>query len=213
MSRGFHLLAPVYDALAGVVFGQNIDRSQAHFFEKVKNIASVLVVGGGTGRFLPEFFRLHPTSKVVFVEKSAAMMSKAQAKADKIVRFVETDFLIYQSTEKYDLVLLPFFLDMFTNESVEIIVGKLDALSESNTRVIVTDFVIQSRPGWKSWLLKSMYLFFRLTCDIEAGRLPNWEQAFAKRGWNIKQSAAYCNGMIGTHLLVKAKYFLSQPIR
>lgn len=205
MARGFNLLAPVYDQLARLVFGKNIDQSQCHFFGTVRDVKSALVVGGGTGRFFNAYFQQHPESLLVFVEKSPAMLAKARLRraTGMNILFVESDFRRYGEGGSYDLVLLPFFLDMFTNESVSDIVELLGRLSSRHTQVIVTDFVHQEKRGWKSLVIKGMYLFFRLTCDIEAHRLPNWQQIFEANGWNINETATYAKGTIGTHLLVR----------
>lgn len=119
------------------------------------------------------------------------------------IHFVESDFRSYEQADPYDLVLLPFFLDMFTDESVDDMVRMLGRVGTWQTQVIVTDFVHQRKRDWKSLVIKGMYLFFRLTCDIEAHRLPNWQQIFEANGWNIKETATYANGIIGTHLLVR----------
>jgi tRNA (cmo5U34)-methyltransferase len=206
MANGFNLLAPVYDLLARLVFGKCIDKSQCHFFGTAVNVKSTLVAGGGTGRFFEEYFKQHPDSQLVFIEKSPTMIAKARFRKIRHmnISFVRSDFLTYSETDSYDLVLLPFFLDMFTDESVERIVKSLTQISKPNTLLIVTDFVEQEKRGLKSLLIRCMYLFFRLTCDIEAYRLPKWQEAFAGAGWNIKQSATYCRGMIGTHLLARS---------
>ncbi|WP_339789978.1 class I SAM-dependent methyltransferase [uncultured Imperialibacter sp.] len=206
MANGFNLLAPVYDPLARLVFGKCIDRSQCHFFGGARNVKSTLVAGGGTGRFFEEYFRQHPDSQLVFIEKSPGMIAKAQSRTTPLMntRFVRADFLTHSEADPYDLVLLPFFLDIFSHESVERIVKSVSQVSKPNTLLIVTDFVEQEKRGWKSLLIGGMYLFFRLTCDIEAHRLPNWREAFARAGWNIKESATYCRGMIGTHLLERS---------
>ncbi|MEQ8810581.1 MAG: class I SAM-dependent methyltransferase [Imperialibacter sp.] len=195
----------MYDLLARLVFGKCIDTSQCHFFGTAVSVKSTLVAGGGTGRFFEEYFRQHPDSQLVFIEKSPTMIARARLRGvpDMNINFVESDFLTYSETDSYDLVLLPFFLDMFTDESVERIVKSLTQISRPNTLLIVTDFVEQEKGGLKSLLIRCMYLFFRLTCDIEAHRLPKWQEAFARSGWNIKQSATYCKGMIGTYLLAR----------
>ncbi|WOK05935.1 class I SAM-dependent methyltransferase [Imperialibacter roseus] len=206
MANGFNLLAPVYDPLARLVFGKCIDRSQCDFFGRAVSVKSTLVAGGGTGRFFEEYFKQHPDSQLAFIEKSAGMIAKARSRTmpGMNIGFVRSDFLTYSETDPYDLVLLPFFLDMFSDESVEGIVKSVSQVSKPNTLLIVTDFVKQEKRGWKSLLIRGMYLFFRLTCDIEAHRLPNWQEAFARAGWNIKESATYCRGMIGTHLLARS---------
>jgi tRNA (cmo5U34)-methyltransferase len=206
MANGFNLLAPVYDLLARLVFGKCIDKSQCHFFGTAESVKSTLVAGGGTGRFFEEYFKQHPDSQLVFIEKSPTMITKARLRRapDMNINFVESDFLTRCDAATHDLVLLPFFLDLFSNKSVESIVKSLDQVSKPHTLVIVTDFVKQERRGVKSLLIQCMYLFFRLTCDIEAHRLPNWQEAFAGTGWNIKQSATYCKGMIGTYLLARS---------
>ncbi len=207
MANGFSLLAPIYDRLARLVFGASIDKSQTHFFESLVNPSTILVVGGGTGRFLPGYRELHQDSAIDFVEKSTGMIARAKSQHPVMdgITFLEADFLDHQFTTSYDVILLPFFLDMFSNDSIGNILRIIQSVSHENTKIIVTDFLQQRSAGWKALLLHLMYLFFRLTCDIEAHSLPDWKNEFARFGWNIIDEATYCKGMIGTHLLQKNK--------
>ena len=46
----FDLVAPFYDALSRLVFGDQIVKSQTHFLHQVQKDDQVLILGGGTGQ-------------------------------------------------------------------------------------------------------------------------------------------------------------------
>ena len=201
MANGFDKLAPYYDRLSGLVFGDHILKSQTHFLAKFDGGARILVVGGGAGAFLPSLAS-KPHVSVDFVDKSAEMIQQAKqrSKEPSNVNFIQGDFFQFKTEKRYDLILIPFFLDMFLQPAIEKTATIAGKLSLPAGKLIVTDFLKQENFwSWKSLTVKLMYLFFRFTCRIEAAKLPDWKAAFAGQ-WQISDEAMFCHGMIGSTL-------------
>lgn len=81
--NGFDLLAPIYDRLAGLVFGRSIRRAQVSGLGQLPKGGKVLAVGGGTGTFLPDLCRTVMPEQVVYVEASEKMLRRANKRMKK----------------------------------------------------------------------------------------------------------------------------------
>lgn len=201
MAAGFDKLAPHYDRLSGLFFGNQILKSQTHFLEVIEGRTKILVVGGGAGAFLPYLVSKSGVS-VDFVDKSAEMIRQAKKglKEPANINFIQVDFFQFKPENRYDLILIPFFLDMFLQPAIEKTAAIAGELSLPAGKLIVTDFLKQENFwSWKALTVKLMYLFFRFTCGIEAAELPEWKAAFVEQ-WKITDEAVFCHGMIGSTL-------------
>lgn len=201
MTSGFDRLAPYYDRLSRLFFGDQILKSQTHFFAMIEGRAKILVVGGGAGAFLPSLAS-QPHLSVDFVDKSAEMIrqAKKRLKDPAKINFIEIDFFQFKTENRYDVILMPFFLDMFLQPAIEKTAAIARELSVPAGKMIVTDFLRQENFwSWKSLTVKLMYLFFRFTCQIEAAKLPDWKAAFVGQ-WKITDEAMFCHSMIGSTL-------------
>src|SRR6185295_7486640 len=76
--RGYDLLAPFYDALSSIVFGNSMYRAQVHLLSDIPPGSKVLVLGGGTGRWLREVSiqRFHP--EITYIDSSHGMLKRAR---------------------------------------------------------------------------------------------------------------------------------------
>src|SRR6187402_1340927 len=72
--NGFDRLAPVYDKLAGLVFGKAIVDAQLVFLDRVRAGDRILILGGGTGWLLEKLLRKQPVCEVWYVESSSRMI-------------------------------------------------------------------------------------------------------------------------------------------
>lgn len=184
---GFDWIAPVYDALAFVVFGHRLQQAQAAFLNHIPPDASVLLVGGGTGWLLEQLLlNCHP-KRVLYLEASAQMLARASRRMVRhsvlgSVEFRLGDENSLKPDERFDVVLTPFVLDLFTEETLrsQLIPQLLKAMNPRGLW-IVTDFV-QPRRNWQKLLLWLMIRFFRLTAGMKAKTLANWQRQLADAG-------------------------------
>ena len=77
---GFDLIAPVYDRLAGFVFGRRLRQAAAWVVAAglPPTARRILFIGGGTGRLLPAVLHTAPTAQVLYVEASGEMLRLAR---------------------------------------------------------------------------------------------------------------------------------------
>lgn len=180
-SNDFGKIAFVYDRLAKLVFGKSIVDSQKAFFDKIPAEARILIMGGGSGRILPELFLSNPKIDVCYIDASAEMISlaKYRIRNDKHIEFIvgtEDDI----PDRPFDVIITNFYLDLFKAESLLLVVQKLRNVMRPNSLWIVTDFT--DKKWWHRLMLKVMYIFFRVTTRIEASQLPDWSETLQKFG-------------------------------
>lgn len=195
----FNWLAGIYDSLVRVVFGRSLYEAQLVYLEKIPKEANVLFLGGGTGQALKHLLSVHPTCTVWYVEASSSMIEKAtkcvgEISAMKRVHFIHGTHESVPESIRFDVVVANFFLDLFYEELPNVIAKIKDSL-RNNGQLLVTDFVDGGK-NWQRVMLRLMYWFFRITCGIEARRLPPWEQRLFEYGFIKEDYETFFNDFI-----------------
>lgn len=190
ISKGFDFIAPIYDALALAVFGNDIRKSQVHFFHVVKEHSTILVLGGGTGWILRYLLKNKSHCEVWYIEASQKMIQKARQKdsGNNRIYFIHGTQNDIPENVQYDVVVANFYFDMFTDRSLDAIIDRIRRVLLPTSQLVVTDFVHSAKPHHRI-LLWLMYRFFRLTCGIEAGALPDWQRKITEK----KMHASWCD--------------------
>lgn len=192
--NSFDPVAGYYDRLARLVFGQSMVSSQTEFLADISSSSNVLVLGGGTGWWLNELLRIRPDCRILFVEPSGRMLAMAKRRAmnDGRVRFLHGTEESLVQAGKFDVVLLFFVFDMFSDAGLEEYISKIRPLLKRDALWLVSDFV--ERKSWHSILLFTMYRFFGWVVKLKSRRLPGWEQVMEQRGFVVtKQKMFYGN--------------------
>ncbi|HTH58015.1 MAG TPA: class I SAM-dependent methyltransferase [Cyclobacteriaceae bacterium] len=175
-SNDFDNLAFVYDKLARLVFGKSIVQSQQFFLHRIPDRSRVLILGGGSGWILEKLLEARPTVEVCYIEASQNMISLAQ---DRIQNDTRIQFINGTENEipnrAFDVIIANFYLDLFEDQSLKPVLQKMKSSLAPNGEWLITDFV--DRTWWHRTMLKIMYLFFKATTKIEAGKLPDWSAA------------------------------------
>jgi tRNA (cmo5U34)-methyltransferase len=192
----FDKVALFYDSLARVIFKDAIIKSQEHFLPSAATSENALILGGGTGLVALKLLQQHPRLKITYVEASTKMISRAAERCRPFVnriRFVHGTQADIPS-QKYDVVVTGFFLDMFKQDEVEILVDKILRTLNNGGLWLATDFV-NTRSTLHRVLLSSMYTFFKIACGINASKLPEWEAALSHR-LKLSESTVFYSGFI-----------------
>jgi tRNA (cmo5U34)-methyltransferase len=195
LARGFNRLAPIYDSLALLVIGKGIRTSQLHFLNHLKEKNELLIPGGGTGWILPFIIKINPNLHIDYVELSSNMIAKAKVHATGSlnVRFIEgTEANI--PDKKYDCVITNFYLDLFNDEQLNLVIKKIKGSLTSNSCWIATDFV--SNKKWHKAMLGIMYKFFSLTTGLKTSSLPAWEHRLKQEGGKLVETKMSSRGFI-----------------
>ena len=201
----FNWVAPVYDALAFIVFGRRLQQAQAVFLDTIPANASVLIVGGGTGWLLEELLRKCQPKRVLYLEASAQMLARASRRMVRqavlgMVEFRVGDETSLKPDERFDVILTPFVLDLFTEKTLQIyFIPQLMKVLNPGGLWLVTDFV-QPPMGWQKALLWIMIRFFRLTAGIQTRQLADWQQVLAESGLICQNQEIRVGGMVSAEV-------------
>jgi len=162
----FNFVAPYYDFLSKLIFGGQILSSQTYFFDHLKEMTDVLIIGGGTGELLKH---LPKDVNVCYLEKSKRMIQSAKKKSSSPdITFIQQDFFEFKPDQKYDTVICPFFLDCFNEQLLQGAIQKIKEQLIPKGLLIVSDF---DDEAISIFLSKTMHLFFGLVVALQAKKL------------------------------------------
>jgi len=205
VKNDFNPIAPIYDFLVTLVFGDGLWKAQHHHLHRIDADDTVLILGGGSGNLLEWL----PKCKVVYLEKAEKMVSRAQKRGH--AEFIVSDFLEWESEKKFDWVICPFFLDCFTSEELDQALVKIQSGLKANGRLLVIDF--QNKMRSQQFLIKSMLLFFRLVAGLSARELVDFRTNLPERGFALKEQRDFLNGLVFSDVYCKSTPDKSSHLR
>jgi ubiquinone/menaquinone biosynthesis C-methylase UbiE len=194
-------IAGIYDVLGRLVFGKALVQSQVELLPFIKPESNVLIVGGGTGWILEKLTDLHPQGlHITYLEASLQMIKiskRRDVKQNKVV-FVHSALEQFIADQPYDFIFTGFFFDNFSKEKLPSIFTALDALLKSGGQWLFIDFHYKKGEGkwWQGWLLKTMYLFFKVACKLEGKELASMDTFFKEAGYREEYVRFYYKGFI-----------------
>ena len=201
----FNWIAPLYDPLAFLVFGRQLDRAQTVFLPRIPFGASVLIVGGGTGWLLEQVLTTSQPKQVVYLETSAQMVVRSSRRMIRHAVVGSVDFRVGDETlltsdEHFDVILTPFVLDLYTEKTLQTsFVPALRSRLTPGGLWLVTDFV-QPQVGWQKALLWTMIRFFRLTADIDVRQLADWQRCLQESKLTLQGREQRVGGMVSSEV-------------
>ena len=185
MAANYDNSAWFYDRVSKAVFGRAPVRSQVYLLQFIPPQSSILIAGGGTGRILEEIAKVRPYGlKITYAEVSVNMIARSQKRnaGDNTVTFINDAVENIKPQQEYDIVVTPFLLDNFKEENLQTIFACIHHSLKPDGLWLNADFR-QTGKWWQNILLRSMLLFFRIICGIEATKLPNIEKCFESFGY------------------------------
>jgi len=198
MPANYNNSAWFYDRLSRLVYGKALIEAQVYLLQFIPANSSVLIVGGGTGWILEEITRIHPSGlNITYVEVAPKMMllSKKRTIGLNEVVFINDAIENVKIADRFDVVITPFLFDNFTEQTLQQVFEHIDSMLKPGGIWLNCDFQISGR-WWQKALLKSMFLFFRLICNIEASRLPDIEKQFKQFGYQTIEQQTFFGGFI-----------------
>jgi len=182
MSANFNNAAWFYDSLAQLVYGKALIDAQRYLLRFVPPVADVLIVGGGTGWILEELARTRPEGlRITYIEVSTKMtaLSKKRNTGDNQVIFINDAVENVKLAGYFDVVITPFLFDNFTEATFQRVFDCIHSSLKPGGSWLNCDFRLTGK-WWQGVLLKSMFIFFRIVCGIEASKLPEIEKRFRR---------------------------------
>lgn len=200
MKRGYDVIAGVYDLLAKVFIGKALRNAQLFLITQIPPRAKVLIAGGGTGWILEEITVLQAANLTIdYIDSSAKMIARSKLRntGENKIRFLHQSVLEPLPGDNYDVIITPFFLDNFLQETAENIFEILSRTLNSNGLWLYADFQVNEHSSrWQKAMLFTMYAFFRMVCAIEARQLPDVATLFDKYGYKTTTTRFLSNRFI-----------------
>ena len=198
-SNDFDTIAPYYDLLGRIFFGRSIIASQSEYLSRIPFRSRILILGGGTGQIIPVLLERKPVI-ITYLEPSEKMLelAKTTVPPQGRVNFVKGSFEWLKDREIYDVIITPFVLDIFSKSELNRCMDKLTTTLSAQGSWFFADFHISSsRKGfWQAAVVNLMYLFFRLTCNIDADRLLDFDRIFQTNRLRPVESTWFFGGLI-----------------
>lgn len=198
MPANYNIIAPFYDALNKLVFGNATLNAQLWLIEKIKSPSRILIAGGGTGWIIEKLSEKFPDGlDIVYVEISFKMMSKSKKRNcfNNKVSFMLESIEDIHPDKSFDYIIAPFFFDNFTQVRVLHLISHIQQYLRPEGYWLVADFV---RPIvlWQKILLKIMYMFFKTFCSIESTKMPELDFCFQSLEYKAVSACSFFHGFI-----------------
>lgn len=199
----FNSIAPYYDSLSELVFGNNLNKAKKHFIHQLPPNSKILLIAGGTGAILNELLQLLPEAVVDYVEPSEKMIAIAKKKVRKEllnrIHFICGDHHAIPENKEYDAVTSFFVLDCFNHQEAVEFSKAVTSCLKRNGAWLFADFFTQN--SFHRLLVWSMYRFFRVTAKISASRLPDYECVFRELNFQCCSETDFLSGLIRSKIL------------
>ena len=158
-----------------------------------------MILGGGSGKILKH---LTHVKCIIFIEKSSKMIKLAKASARGNVQFICADFSEYSiENESINVVICPFFLDLFSAIQLEEVLNKILRILKKNGSFFVADFKYTT--WWSKRLIKLMYTFFGIVARIPARELLPLDTLILAKQFENSTYLPRTDGIIFSKMYIK----------
>jgi len=202
MKRNYDSIAWFYDRLSRLFFGNALVNAQLFLLQAIPAGARILIVGGGTGWILEEITKLHPSGlTITYVDASEKMiaLSRKRNMGNNRVTFIAAPIETASMDGPYDVALTPFFLDNFKEGSLQKIATVIDKRLAPGGKWLYCDFQ-DTDIFWQKAVLKIMYVFFRVSCGIEATHLPDAAGCFSRLQYKMTVRKEFMKGFMAAEI-------------
>jgi ubiquinone/menaquinone biosynthesis C-methylase UbiE len=174
----FDKVAPYYNFLSRVIFGNTLIEAQTYFLNRIPDYGTILILGGGDGIFLERLIKVRPNVDVVYIEKSEKMLLLAKRKViSKRIVWMNASWTDLPMDKTYDVVITNFFFDLFTEDESKEIIRKVSQQVRKDSIWLVSDF-IQPQRWWDNVILLIMFKFFKFVSNMDVQSLSDWNACF-----------------------------------
>lgn len=199
-SSNYDNAAWFYDRLSRLIYGKSLINAQLYLLTYIPANSNILIAGGGTGWILEEITRLHPSGlSITYVELSEKMMtlSRKRNTGDNQVTYINKAVQDVELPNNFDVIITAFLFDNFKGDTLQKVFSNLDNHLKLDGLWLNTDFQLTGK-WWQNALLKSMLLFFRILCGIEATTLPDIDGTFRQNGYKTIEGKMFFGEFISS---------------
>ena len=191
MKDHYSFLAPFYNRLTKLIFGDQLMLAKNHFAENLSK-KKILIIGGGDGL---DYQNSQNQLSGEYWEISKAMLSKAKVNLAESSLTFHLNF--YQATkgELFDEVWLHFVLDTMKDEEIISLLGEIRKSVKSEGRIYLVDF-FPPKNSYQRFLNLSMITFFRIVTKHKRATIPAYEKILRKKNWKKNGEKKFLRGWV-----------------
>jgi hypothetical protein len=130
-----------------------------------------------------------------------ALSKKKQAGKNQI-SFINEAIEDVPLKRDYDVVITPFLFDNFREQTLRKVFEHIHQSLKPDGFWLNTDFQLTGK-WWQEVLLRSMFLFFKMLCNIEASSLPDVETQFKKHHYQSVSKETFYGDFIVSEVYKK----------
>ncbi len=178
IGRGFDIVSPFYDLCVYLAFGNTLNELQYEALNDITKSEKCLIIGGGSGKVLRSCLDLKVAVHYSYCELSKSMIIKTKARLTQTEISMVTFYQDWKTTTPdFDLIVLPFVLDCYTDIEVSRMLKNLSKKLSPNGHVLIVEFNEESIDGfqakwWQRGFIKLLYLFFGIVAGVKTKILP-----------------------------------------
>ena len=205
LKHSYDTVAFFYDRFARLIFGRAQVNAQLYLLAAIPAGSRILIVGGGTGWILEEITKIYPSGlSITYIDASEIMVAKARKRnaGSNTVSFIAAPIQDVVLDGGYDVVFTAFLFDNITTGDAWEIGARIYDHIVPGGLWLDCDFA-RTNVSWHKALLKTMYLFFRLMCNIDASSLPDMETCFSPERYTLAQSKTFFRDFISARIYTK----------
>jgi len=177
-------------------FGRALERRREAFLSDVSDARRVLALGDGDGRALAALLAAAPHACVDYIDVSARMLDLARTRAgtNHVNYRCEDARTAHLPDAEYDLIVTHFFLDCFDETDLEPLIARLASAATPQARWLISEF------RGNGWLVRALYLFFRLVTGLSTRRLADHHPLLKRYGFRLMRHEDTWRGLLSSEL-------------
>lgn len=178
-----------------MVLGKSYHSSPYMFLDSIQRGHKVLVLGGGTGRNLPEILdQTGISGKVYYFESSMSMMTRARKRLSSAQR-AQVEFILAKDFQRIppmqaDVVITQYFLDVLEDNDIKMLFQQIRSRTKMSCQWLFVDFFPERKKIRWTQLMISV---FRVMTGLRRKDLPDYDLYFHHFGW-VKQKETILKG-------------------
>lgn len=207
VARGFDRLSPVYDLLAQGLSLGSLHRAERIFIKMLLPCKNILMPGAGSAYILKFLYEQGFQGNVDCIDISSGMLDLARKTLYQDyhtrVNFIHANILDYKFSRPYDAIVTNFFLDVFSEIQLNVLIGKLSTQIKPGAYWLVTDFNISKNSRHRIWqkiLVQSLYRFFGYICNLPGKKLLDIPALLNRHGWQQIKRNEILRGLIHSQI-------------
>jgi ubiquinone/menaquinone biosynthesis C-methylase UbiE len=200
-------IASIYDPLTDAISLYQTVKTKNYLLKKIKRNSKVLVVACGNGNLA--ITARKKGCEVVGLDISKKMIKNAKKASKKNnvrgIKFIQGDFLLFYTNEKFDYVVLAYFLNIFPDEKcVEIILEKAKSHLKPEGYFLIADEMDPMNPIL-SFIVNTfrilVFTFFHITTGIKHHKIHNLPRVMKRLNLKLIEEKRflfqYCSVIVG----------------